>query len=156
MKPVRYLTGSVGELVAEGAIGGSDAVVDGGGRRCRLLAGLKAHVIEQGRFGEIRSEDVAGMMSALPPAHEVQQAVCIAVQALVCKTADILTVQEAVDPSDSPAGRLIYHLNRAVCARWGLLANDAELHGSAASRKDWNCRASPPSTKKELGSCPSG
>ena len=83
-------------------------------------------------------------MSALPPAHEVQQAVCIAVQALVCKTADILTVQETVDPSDSPAGKLIYHLNRAVCARWDLLTDYAELHGCAASTRDWNSSASPP------------
>src|ERR1039457_1133906 len=96
------------------------------------------------------------MMNALPPAHEVQQAVCVAIQALVCKTANILAVQEAVDPTDAPAGWLLDHLIRAVCARWGFLMDDTELHSRAASRRDWNCRASPPWTKKELGSWPSG
>jgi len=56
-------------------------------------------------------------MNALPPAHEVQQAVRIAVEALVGKSPDILTVQIAVDPGDASAGRLLDHLIRAVCAR---------------------------------------
>ena len=34
----RGLTGSVGEFVADGTIGSSDAVVDGGGRKRRLPA----------------------------------------------------------------------------------------------------------------------
>src|ERR1035438_8501211 len=105
MKPVRQLTGSVGELVADGAIGGGDAVVDGGGRGRRLPAGLEAHVIEQGRFGEVCAGDLAGVMNALPPAHEVQQAVSVAVQALVRETADILAVEELVNPADTLAGR---------------------------------------------------
>jgi hypothetical protein len=43
---------------------------------------------------------------------------------------------------------LLDHLIRAVCARWGLLMDDAKLHGCAASTRDWNCRASPPWTKR--------
>ena len=104
MKPVRHLTGRVGELAADCAISSSDAVVDGGGGGRRLLAGLEAHVIEQGRFAESRLEDIAGVMNALPPAHEVQQAMRVAVQTLVCQTADILAVQEAVDPTDALSG----------------------------------------------------
>src|SRR5664280_2305509 len=107
MKPMRHLTGRIGEHVADGAIGGGDAVVDGGGRGRRLAAGLEAHVIEQSRFGEVGPGDLAAVVDALPPAHEVQQAVCVAVQALVCKTADILAVEEAVDPTDTQAGRLL-------------------------------------------------
>src|ERR1019366_2070614 len=90
MKALRDLAGRVGELVADGAIDGSDAVVNGGGRKCRLLTGLESHVIEQGRFSEVGLRDVAGVVNALPPAHEVQQAVGVAIQALVCESADIL------------------------------------------------------------------
>ena len=67
MKSVRHLTGSVGELVADGAIGGSDTVVDGGGRGLPLQTGLEPHVIEQRRFGQVRQGDIAGVMNALPP-----------------------------------------------------------------------------------------
>src|ERR1700693_2570457 len=97
------------------------------GVRKRLPAGLEAHVIEQGRFGEVCPGDIAGVMNALPPTHEVQQAVSVAVQALVCKAADILAVEEAVDPVDTPACGLLHHLNRAVSARWGFLTDDTEL-----------------------------
>ena len=38
----------------------------------------------------------------------------------------------------------------------GLLVDQAELHGRAASRRAWSCPASPPWTKKEFGSWPSG
>ena len=74
-------------------------------------------------------------MNALPPAHEVQQAVCVAVEALVCKAADIVAVQVAIDPADTPAGQLLDHLIRAVRARWSFLTDHAELHGCAASRE---------------------
>ena len=117
MKAMRNLAGRIGELVADGAIGTSDAVVDGGGRRRRLPAGLETHVIEQSRFGEILLRHVAGVMNTLPPAHEVQQAVRIAVQALVCESTDILAVQVAINPTDATTGVLLDHLNRAVCAR---------------------------------------
>ncbi len=109
-----------------------------------MAAGLEAHVIEQGRFGEVCPGDLAGMMNALPPAHEVQQTVRVAVQTLVRKAADILAIEEAVDPSDASAGRLLYRVIRAVCARCVLLAKDAEVYGWAASTRDWNWSASPP------------
>jgi hypothetical protein len=38
---------------------------------------------------------------------------------------------------------LLHHLIRAVRARW-VLAKDTEVHGCAASRRDWNWSASPP------------
>jgi len=156
MEAVRHLTRGIGELVADGTIGGRRAVIDGRGRRRRLLAGLEAHVIEQSRFREVCLGDVAGVMDALPPAHEVQQAVCVGVEGLVGKAADILAVEEAVDPRDPLSGGLLDHVNRAVCARGSLLTDDTELHGWAASRSDWNWRASAPARKKELGSDPSG
>ena len=46
MEAVRHLTRGIGELVADGTIGGGRAGIDGRGRRRRLLAGLEAHVIE--------------------------------------------------------------------------------------------------------------
>ena len=140
----RGLIGCVWELVADGTIGTSDAVVDSGSRRWRLPAGLEAQVIEQGRISEVFPGDVAGMVDALPPAHEVQQAVRVAIQGGVCEAADILAVQKAVDPVDASAGRLLDHLIRAVCARWGFLVDDAEVHGCAASNRDANPCASPP------------
>ena len=97
MEAVRGLTGSVGELIADSAIGTSDAIVDGRGRRRRLLAGLEAHVVEQGRWAELGPQEVAGMVNALPPAHEVQQAIRINVQGGVGEAADILAVQIAVN-----------------------------------------------------------
>jgi hypothetical protein len=45
MKTVGDLTGSLRELVADGAIGDGNAVIDGGRGRPRLLAGLKAHIV---------------------------------------------------------------------------------------------------------------
>jgi hypothetical protein len=79
MEPVRHLTGSIGELVADGAIGSGNAIVDGGCGGAPFDAGLVAQVIKQSRFGEILLGDIASVMNALPPAHEVQQAVRVAV-----------------------------------------------------------------------------
>ena len=83
MEAVRDLTGSIGELIADSAIGSGDAVVDGGGRRRRLPARLEAQVIEQRRFSEVGGGDFASLMNTLPPAHEVQQAMCVAVERLL-------------------------------------------------------------------------
>jgi len=68
-------------------------------------------------------------MDALPPAHEVQQGVRVAAQSLVGKSADILAVEETVDPSDTLAGGLLDHLNRAMSVYVGLEDDDMELHG---------------------------
>src|ERR1700674_5653062 len=71
------LTGTLRELVAEGAIGNGDAVIDGASGRPRLLAGLEAHGIQKGRLGKVCFGEVAGVMNALPPADEVQQVVSV-------------------------------------------------------------------------------
>jgi hypothetical protein len=39
-----------------------------------------------------------------------------------------------------------------VCTGCGLFTDYSELHAGAASSRDWKPCASPPSTKKELGS----
>src|SRR5580692_2560273 len=156
MKAVGDLTGSIGELIADSTIGSGGAVVDGGGGRRRSQARLEAHVIQQSRLGEVRGGDFARVMNALPPAHEVQQAVRVAVEGLVCETADILAIEVPIDPRDAFAGGLVDHLNRTMCTRRSLLTDDAELHGCAASSNNWNWCGSPPLTKKELGSWPSG
>src|ERR1017187_9915698 len=62
----RDRTGCIRELVADGTIGTSDAVVDGGRSRGRLMGGLEAHVIEKGRISEIFLGNIAGVMNALP------------------------------------------------------------------------------------------
>src|ERR1700756_203076 len=114
MKAGRGLTGSIGELVADSAIGTRHTVVDGGRRGRRLLAGLEADVVEQGRFGKVCLGDLAGMMNLLPPAYEMQQTVRIAIEAFVGKAPDILTVQVAVDPAHALACLLFDHVNGAV------------------------------------------
>jgi hypothetical protein len=79
-----------------------------------LPAGLEAHVIEQSRFGEVLLGDIAGVMNALPPAHEVQQAVRVAVQGFVGQAADILTVEIPIDPRHFPTGICSITRNGAV------------------------------------------
>jgi hypothetical protein len=75
MKAAGNLAGSIGELVAEGAIGDGDAVIDGRGGRPRLLTGLEAHIIEERGLGKVAFSNLAGVMNTLPPANKVQQAV---------------------------------------------------------------------------------
>ena len=152
MEAVGDLTGSVRELMADSAIGTSDAVVDGRGRRRRLPAGLEAHVVQQGRWAELCPQEVAGMVNALPPAHEVQQAMRINVQGGVGEAADILAVQITVNPAHSLTGVLFDHINGTVGTGCGLFTDYPELHDGAAFSRDWKPGASPPSTKKELGS----
>src|ERR1700677_3749543 len=156
MKAGRGLRGSIGERVTDSAVGTRHTVVDGGGRGRRVLAGLEADVVEQGRFGKVCLGDVAGMMKVLPPAHEMQQTVGIAIEAFVGKAPDILTIQVAVDPAHALACFLFDHVNGAVRTRRCGLANHAELHGWAASRRDRNCSAFPRPTKNEFGSYPCG
>src|SRR6516165_328244 len=117
MEAVRHLTGSLGELIADSTIGTGDAIVDGGGSRWRLPIRLEAQVIEQRRLCEVGSRDFAGMMNTRPPAHEVQQAMRVAKQALIGKPADMLAVEVPIDPPDTLAGGLFHDLNRAMRAR---------------------------------------
>src|SRR5271170_4891085 len=114
VEPVRHLTGSIGELVAYGTIGSCNAIVDGGRGGAPFQARLEAQVIEQSRFGEILLGDIASVMNALPPAHEVQQAVRVAVQGFVGQAADMLTVEIPIDPRYFPSGILLDHANGAV------------------------------------------
>jgi hypothetical protein len=75
MKASSDLAGSVGELVAQGAFGDGDAVIDGGAGGLGLLAGLESHIIQQGGFGKIAFGNGSGVMNTLPPAEKVQQVV---------------------------------------------------------------------------------
>jgi len=56
-------------------------------------------------------------MNTLPPAHEVQQAMCVGKQTLVGKPADILAIEVPIDPRHALTGGLLDHLNRTMCAR---------------------------------------
>src|SRR5438445_8345910 len=86
----------------------------------------------------------------------MQQVVSVSAQGGVRQAANIFAVQVTIDPANSLAGGLLDDTNRTMCVVGGLLVDYAELHGWAASSRDWNCRASPPWTKKEFGSWPSG
>ena len=119
MKAGSDLAGSVGKLVAQGAIGDGDAVIDGGTGRPRLLAGLEPHIVQERRFGKVTFGDVAGVMNALPPADKVQQVVSVTAQGLVRQAADVLAVQITIDPADLPAGGLFDNANRALCVAGG-------------------------------------
>jgi len=77
MKAAGDLAGSIGELIAEGAIDNGDAVIDDGRGRPRLLAGLEAHIIQERGLGEVTFPNVAGGVNTLPPANKVQQIVSI-------------------------------------------------------------------------------
>jgi hypothetical protein len=80
MKAAGDLTGSLGELVSEGAISDGDAVIDGGRERPRLSAGLEAHIIQQRGLGKVTLPNVVGVMNTLPPAHKMQQVVSVEAQ----------------------------------------------------------------------------
>jgi hypothetical protein len=51
MKATGNLAGRIGELVAEGAIGDGDAVIDGRRGRPRLLTGLELHILQERGLG---------------------------------------------------------------------------------------------------------
>jgi hypothetical protein len=72
MKAWGDLTGRLGKLVAEGAIGDGDSRINCGSGRSRLKAGLEPHIIQERRFGEILFCNVAGVMNTRPPAEKVQ------------------------------------------------------------------------------------
>src|SRR6266446_1748800 len=64
---------------------------------------------------------------------------------------DVFAVQVTIDPADRSAGGLLDNTNRTTCVVGGLLVEHTELHGRAASSRDWNCPRLPPWTKKEFG-----
>ena len=55
------------------------------------------------------------MMNTLPPAHEVQQAVRVAVQGFVGQAADMLTIEIPIDPRHFPTGILLDHADMFLC-----------------------------------------
>jgi len=77
------LAGSIGKLVADGALGDGHAVINGGRGRPRLLAGLKPHIFKERRLGQITFHNVRGVVNALPPANKVQQVVSVSAQGRV-------------------------------------------------------------------------
>jgi hypothetical protein len=107
MKAAGDLAGSIGKLVADGTIGNSDAVIDDGRGRRRLLAGLEAHIIQERGLGKVAFPNVAGVTNTLPPADKVQQVVSVSAQGGVRQTANIFAVQVTIDPANSLAGALL-------------------------------------------------
>src|SRR5437867_621835 len=107
MKAAGNLAGSIGELVAEGAIGGGDAVIDGERGRPRLLTGLEAQIVQQRGLGKVAFGNVASVMHTLPPANKVQQAVGVTAQGGVGQAADVFAVQVTIDPADGAAPGLL-------------------------------------------------
>jgi hypothetical protein len=109
MKATGHLGGGIRELVAKGAIGVGDAVIDASTGRRGLLAGLELHIIQEGRLGQVTFGYVAGMMKTLPPANKVQQVVSEGSQRGIRQTADVLAIEETIDPADLPAGFVLDH-----------------------------------------------
>jgi len=93
MKAAGDLAGSLGELVADGAIGDGHAVINKGRGRSRLLAGLEAHIFQERGLGKVTFANVAGVMNTLPPANKVQQVVGVGAQGGVRQVADIFAIQ---------------------------------------------------------------
>src|SRR5437667_6961020 len=86
----------------------------------------------------------------------MQQIVRITAKRSIGHATDALLVQISIDPLHFPTG-LLDHAKRTVRVAQSILVNNTKgHHGRAASSSDWNWRASPPWTKKLLGSCPSG
>jgi hypothetical protein len=110
-----YLAGRVRKFVPQGTIGDGNAVINGGAARPRLQDGLKAHIVQQRRFGKITFTNVAGVMNTLPPPEKVQQVMSIDAQGYVSQAAHVLAVEIAVDPSDLPACSLFDDTNWALC-----------------------------------------
>src|SRR5471030_109530 len=96
------------------------------------------------------------MVNTRPPTDKMQQVVSVETQALVRQAAHVLAIQVTIDPTDFVARLLFDNANWALCSAGGLRIDKMKFHGWAASSSDWNCRASPPWTKKLLGSWPSG
>jgi len=129
MKAAGDLAGSIGELIADGTIGNSDAVIDDGRGRPRLLAGLEAHIFQERGLGKVAFPNVASVTNTLPPADKMQQVVSVSAQGGVRQAANIFAVQVTIDPANSLAGGLLDDTNRTMCVVGGLLVDYAELHG---------------------------
>src|SRR5207244_6123525 len=121
--------GGAGELVAQGAVREGYTIVDGGSGRPRLSAGLEPHIIQERRFGEVAFDDVAGVMNTLPPADKMQEVVSVGAQRLVRQAANVLAVQETIDPADLAAGGLLDNANGTLSIAGCERVDQMELHG---------------------------
>src|SRR5215469_3732387 len=133
MKAAGDLAGRPGELVADGALGDGHAVINERRGRPRVLAGLEAHIIQQRGLLKVTFPNVAGVMNTLPPANKVQQVVSVGAQSSVRQTANIFTIQVAIDPANLAAGDLLDDTNRTVSLVGSLLVAHTKLHSRAAS-----------------------
>jgi hypothetical protein len=80
LETLSHQRGSVGELVAKGAVGDGDADIDGGTGKRGLVVTLELQIIQECRLGQITFDDISGVMKALPPANKVQQVVSVGAQ----------------------------------------------------------------------------
>jgi hypothetical protein len=78
------------------------------------LAGLRPHIIPQGRFGKGCFRNVASVMNSLPPTEKVKKIVSIDAQCWGSQTAHILAVQESIDSLDFAARGLLDDANRTL------------------------------------------
>src|SRR5258708_8191519 len=96
------------------------------------------------------------MVHAGPPAQEVQQVHSIAAQGGFGQAAHTFAIQETIDPFHFAACWLLDDAKSTSCVVAVVRMDHLEGHARAFSNRHWNCGASPPWTKKLLGSCPSG
>jgi hypothetical protein len=129
MKASGNLARSVREVVTKGAVDDGGAVVDRGGGWPWLLAGLEAHILQQSRFAEVVFGNVAGVMDTVPPTKKMQQLMCIDAQGRISQAANILAVQETIDPGDLAACGLLDNANWTLPVAGGALVDHMELHG---------------------------
>jgi hypothetical protein len=73
-------------------------------------------------------------MRSCPPAHEMQQIVCISAQRGIGHAANSLLVQISIDPAHFLAG-LLEHTERAVGVAQTALLSDMESHRQARSNR---------------------
>src|SRR6202165_377423 len=156
VKPGSKGAGRIRKLVAQRALYDAHASVDGGGRGLGMMAGLESEVVQQNRCAERTLADGIGMVHAGPPAQEVQQIHGIAAQGILRQAAHTFAIQETIDPFHFAACWLLDDAKSTSCVAAVVRMDHLEGHARAFSNRHMNCWASPPWTKKLLGSCPSG
>jgi hypothetical protein len=115
-----------------------NARIDGATRQRWIVAGLKAHIIEQRRFGESAFDYVGGVMNAFPPADKVQQAMRVTVKRDFSDATNTFAIQKTIHPLDFAIAFLLNDTEWAVSRIAIKLPDDAELHGRDASSNPWN------------------
>src|SRR5262245_11935360 len=81
---------------------------------------------------------------------------CVTANSEGGEPAEAFQVKITVHPIDLTAGGLFHDAKWALCRIRIGLVNDTKVHDRTASSSAWNWWASPPCTKKLLGSWPSG